>query len=107
MKAYRTRRPWVVFWFLMIAIWGRDVRAEGNLGNALNLIPTPQYLEPLNMEIALSGSKPVRIVTGPKPDPKIALAARLLKDDLERREPRLRGKVNIADADQENNMLIY
>jgi len=61
------------------------------------IIPTPQYLEPLEGGIALSG-RDVRIELAPEASPKVALAASILKGHLEVSAPSLRGRVEICDA---------
>lgn len=64
------------------------------------LIPTPQYFERLKGDLLLDGSRPVAIAVGEKPDPKISLAAELVKAELEAKEARLRGRVTIVPQAQ-------
>src|SRR5262245_15918819 len=81
-----------MIWTLLLAL---------TLGDDVNLIPTPQYVEPLKEGVTLSGTRAVRIAVGESPDAKIELAARMIREDFESREPRLRGKIDIgkgADA---------
>src|SRR5262245_4451967 len=73
----------------------------------LNLIPAPQYVEPLKADLLLDGSRMVRIVTEERPDPKVALASNLLKEDFERRDSRLRGKLSIEHAAERGSDVIY
>ena len=82
--------------FSSLAFGSPGATPESAVSGAWGLIPTPQYLEMLPGGIALLGSGDIRIVTGSDPDPRISLAARMLKDAIEKMDPRLLGKVSIG-----------
>jgi hypothetical protein len=65
------------------------------------VIPTPHYFEPQTHDIELIGS--IRIHVEAK-DPKVLLAARLLKDGIEAQAPALRGSVRMGGDKAEINL---
>ena len=77
-----------------------------NPASRLDLLPTPQYVERLDVNVDLAGARPVRIVTPRNPSPKTALAARMLKDGLEGQVAALAGAVSVANAIDSNAVCI-
>ena len=63
---------------------------------SLNLIPTPQFAEVLELEASITGASAVRIVTLENSHRKAELAARMIKESFEKRLPGLAGKVQVA-----------
>lgn len=79
---------------------------DSGMAGDLELIPTPQYLERLKIRVELNGELPLRLSTGATPDPKVMLAATLLREDLEARAPQLKGKIDVAAAADPNGVSI-
>ncbi len=63
-----------------------------------DLIPTPQYLEPLEIATDLAGPRPVRVVAAAGSAPAAALAARMLADGLAEQVPPLAGRVGVCET---------
>src|SRR6185295_6482337 len=85
-------------------LWCRlseQVTGEPSMLSKEEVIPTPHYFEPKTHDIALTGS--IRIHVEAK-DPKVLLAARLLKDGIEAQAPALRGSVRMGGDKAEINL---
>lgn len=67
-------------------------------GNPWDLLPTPQYAQRLETGLDLSGPRPVHIVRARASAAKTVLAARLLKEGLEKGAPGLAGRVAMAET---------
>jgi hypothetical protein len=83
---------------LLVSVLGALQSAEGAADREWDLIPTPQYLEPLQTGILLDGALPLSIAVGEKPDPKVDLAASMIRDDVLARAPLLKGKTVVGEA---------